>query len=48
LLIRDSRAYFGSAWWYLVFPGIMIMLTTAAFSIIGDAIAARRGAGSPK
>jgi peptide/nickel transport system permease protein len=48
LLIRDSRAYFGSAWWYLVFPGIMIMLTTAAFSIIGDAIAARRGVGSPK
>jgi peptide/nickel transport system permease protein len=42
LLIRDSRSYFGSAWWYLVFPGLMIMLTTAAFSIIGDALADRR------
>jgi peptide/nickel transport system permease protein len=41
LLIRDSRSYFGSAWWYLVFPGVMVMLTTAAFSIIGDALAAR-------
>jgi peptide/nickel transport system permease protein len=43
LLIRDSRPYFGSAWWYLVFPGTMIMLTAAAFSIIGDWLAARRG-----
>jgi peptide/nickel transport system permease protein len=43
LLIRDSRPYFGSAWWYLVFPGTMIMLTAASFSIIGDWLAARRG-----
>jgi len=42
LLIRDSRPYFGSAWWYLVFPGIMIMLTATAFSIIGDDLAGRR------
>jgi peptide/nickel transport system permease protein len=39
LLIRDSRPYFGSAWWYLVFPGAMVMLATVAFSIIGDAFA---------
>jgi len=45
LLIRDSRPYFGSAWWYLVFPGTMIMLTAAAFSIIGDHLASRRDAG---
>ncbi|RTM09104.1 MAG: ABC transporter permease [Hyphomicrobiales bacterium] len=42
LLIRDSRPYFGSAWWYLVFPGTMIMLTATAFSLIGDALASRR------
>jgi peptide/nickel transport system permease protein len=42
LLIRDSRPYFGSAWWYLVFPGTMIMLTATAFSLIGDALAGRR------
>jgi peptide/nickel transport system permease protein len=46
LLIRDSRPYFGSAWWYLVFPGTMIMLTAAAFSVIGDWLAARRGLGA--
>ncbi|WP_354489476.1 ABC transporter permease [Mesorhizobium robiniae] len=43
LLIRDSRSYFGSAWWYLVFPGTMIMITATAFSLIGDALASRRG-----
>jgi peptide/nickel transport system permease protein len=43
LLIRDSRSYFGVAWWYLVFPGLMIMATTAACSIIGDALAAGSG-----
>ena len=45
LLIRDSRPYFGSAWWYLAFPGLMIMLTATAFSIIGDWLAARRRQG---
>jgi peptide/nickel transport system permease protein len=44
LLIRDSRPYFGSAWWYLVFPGTMTMLTATAFSLIGDALASRRAA----
>jgi peptide/nickel transport system permease protein len=47
LLIRDSRSYFGSAWWYLVFPGVMIMLTATAFSIIGDALAAKRADREP-
>jgi peptide/nickel transport system permease protein len=41
LLIRDSRNYFGTSWWYLVAPGFMVMLTTVAFSLIGDAIAER-------
>ena len=46
LLIRDSRSYFGSALWYLVFPGVMLMLTTAAFSILGDALAGRDETGA--
>ena len=45
LLIRDSQDYFGSAWWYLVFPGVMIMATTAACSIIGDSLASHRESG---
>ncbi|MBC2887431.1 ABC transporter permease [Ochrobactrum sp. CM-21-5] len=42
LLIRDARPYFGSAWWYLVFPGVAIMLCAAAFSILGDTLTDRR------
>ncbi len=41
LLIRDSRNYFGTAWWYLVFPGAMVALATVAFSLVGDALAER-------
>lgn len=43
LLIRDSRPYFGSAWWYLVFPGGIVMLTATASSLLGDALDARAG-----
>ena len=45
LLIRDSRSYFGAAWWYLVFPGAMIVATTVACSVIGDALSSERGEG---
>lgn len=45
LLIRDSRNYFGGAWWYLAFPGLMIMVTTAALSIIGDSLGPDRRSG---
>jgi len=43
LLIRDSRPYFGTAWWYLVFPGGIIMVTATAFSLLGDALDGRKG-----
>ena len=42
LLIRDSKTYVGSAWWYMAFPGLAIMLVTVASSIIGDWLAAGR------
>jgi peptide/nickel transport system permease protein len=38
LLIKNSFSYFGSAWWYMTFPGLAVMVTTMAFSLIGDAI----------
>jgi peptide/nickel transport system permease protein len=42
LLIRDSKTYVGSAWWYMAFPGLAIMLVTVASSVIGDWLAAGR------
>ena len=38
LLIKDSFSYFDSAWWYMTFPGLAVMATTMAFSLVGDAI----------
>lgn len=38
LLIKDSFSYFDSAWWYMTFPGLAVMVTTMAFSLVGDAI----------
>jgi len=42
LLIRDARPYFGSAWWLMTFPGLMIMLCAGAFSLLGDRLAGEK------
>ena len=42
LLIRDSKTYVGSAWWYMAFPGLAIILVTVASSVIGDWLAGGR------
>lgn len=42
LLIKDSFSYFDSAWWYMTFPGLAVMVTTMAFSLVGDAISGGR------
>ena len=38
LLINQSRTYFMTAWWYMVFPGIAITLTVLAFNLLGDGL----------
>lgn len=43
LLIADGRQYVTSAWWYPIFPGIAIYVSTLIFSLLGDAL----GEGSP-
>jgi len=43
LLIRDARPYFGTAWWMMTFPGLMIMLCAGAFSLLGDTLAGEDG-----
>jgi peptide/nickel transport system permease protein len=48
LLIRDSKTYVGSAWWYMAFPGLAIMLVTVASSIIGDWLAGGRDRSSAR
>jgi len=38
VLIADGRQYVTSAWWYPIFPGIAIYVSTLVFSLLGDAL----------
>jgi peptide/nickel transport system permease protein len=44
LLIADGRQYVTSAWWYPIFPGIAIYVSTLVFSLLGDVLAGRTSA----
>ncbi len=38
LMVSDGRNYFLDAWWFPVFPGLAIALTTLAFNFLGDGL----------
>lgn len=38
LMISEGRNYFLDAWWFPVFPGFAIALTTLAFNFLGDGL----------
>ena len=37
-MISNAQPYYQVAWWYLVFPGLALLLTTLAFNILGDGV----------
>jgi peptide/nickel transport system permease protein len=37
-MISDATPIFNSAWWYMLFPGIALLLTVLAFNLVGDAM----------
>lgn len=37
-MLADSIQYYQVAWWYLVFPGIALLVTTLAFNLLGDSV----------
>jgi peptide/nickel transport system permease protein len=37
-MISDATPSFVNAWWYMVFPGIALLLTVLAFNLVGDAM----------
>jgi peptide/nickel transport system permease protein len=37
-MIADATSIFDSAWWYLLFPGIALLLTVLAFNLLGDGL----------
>ncbi len=37
-MISDAQSFYQVAWWYLVFPGVALILTTLAFNLLGDSV----------
>lgn len=44
-MLSDATPIFADAWWYMLFPGLALLLTVLAFNLIGDAL---RDALSPR
>jgi len=37
-MLADATGIFQSAWWYMVFPGMALLLTVLAFNLVGDGL----------
>jgi peptide/nickel transport system permease protein len=37
-MLADSVGYYQVAWWYVVFPGLALLITTLAFNLLGDSV----------
>jgi peptide/nickel transport system permease protein len=37
-MIADAVSIFDSAWWYMLFPGVALVLTVLAFNLVGDGL----------
>jgi peptide/nickel transport system permease protein len=37
-MIADAIEIFDSAWWYMTFPGVALVLTVLAFNLVGDGL----------
>ena len=37
-MIADATEIFDTAWWYMTFPGIALLLTVLAFNLVGDGL----------
>lgn len=37
-MLADATATFSSAWWYMAFPGLALLLTVLAFNLVGDGL----------
>jgi len=35
-MLADASTIFASAWWYMLFPGLALVLTVLAFNLVGD------------
>jgi peptide/nickel transport system permease protein len=46
-MLADATSVFYTAWWYMLFPGLALLLTVLAFNVLGDGLRdALRGRGA--
>jgi ABC-type dipeptide/oligopeptide/nickel transport system permease subunit len=37
-MIADASSSFNTAWWYMLFPVLALLLTVLAFNLLGDGL----------
>jgi peptide/nickel transport system permease protein len=37
-MLSDAEAYYKVAWWFVIYPGTALLLTTLAFNLLGDSV----------
>jgi peptide/nickel transport system permease protein len=37
-MLSDAQPYYQVAWWYIIYPGGALLLTTLAFNLLGDSV----------
>ena len=37
-MLSDATPIFDTAWWFMVFPGVALLLTVLAFNLLGDGL----------
>ena len=37
-MLAESETVYQQAWWYLVFPGLALVITTLEFNLLGDGV----------
>jgi peptide/nickel transport system permease protein len=37
-MLADATEIFDTAWWYMLFPGLFLLITVLAFNLLGDGL----------
>jgi len=37
-MISESQNYYTTSWWFIIFPGVALLITTLAFNLFGDGV----------
>jgi peptide/nickel transport system permease protein len=37
-MLSDATSIFDTAWWYMLFPGLALLITVLAFNLLGDGL----------